>query len=150
MADEISIEITGTAELIKQIDDMSKSVDPEKVEPVLMDAGKIVYDEIEPRVPIGPTGHLHKALIIKKLTRRGRDIPAPVLVGMDRKKAPHAWLVEFGSPGRYAKKGKHPGKYSGPMPANPFMRTGWDASKDRAYYFIRDGIRRILEAGAKQ
>ncbi|AQU06105.1 HK97-gp10 family putative phage morphogenesis protein [Dehalococcoides mccartyi] len=144
----MQIKLEGQAELQQTILKLSKSVQSDKVEPILFDAAKMVKTEIKSRVPID-TGRLKKAVIAKKLKRRDNYKPAPSIAGIDRKKAPHAHIVEFGSAGRYAKKGKHKGRYFGPMPAKPYFRPAWDTTRDKALNQIKTGLEKQIESVAK-
>lgn len=143
----MNIKLEGKGELQQTILQLAKSVQADKVEPILMDAAKMVKNEIKTRVPV-KTGALKKAITAKKMKRRDLYKPAPAIAAIDRKKAPHAHLVEYGSPGRYAKRGKNKGRYFGAMPARPFLRPAWDASRDRALNQIKDGLEKQI-ASAK-
>jgi HK97 gp10 family phage protein len=150
MADSLTIEITGVNELRDKIVALAQSVEANKVEPLLLTGAKTVRDTAISHAPVGPTGNLKKAIIAKMLKPFGMGKIASALAGVDRKKAPHAYLVEFGSPGRYGKKGSYKGRYFGPMPAQPFMRPAWDSTKDRVLGRIVDGLKKLIEESVKK
>ena len=148
--DSISISVEGIAELQAEMRKLGDSVAADKVEPLLMEGAQTVRDTAKLAAPVGPTGNLKKSLVAKFLPSIAFDKPRSALAGFDRKKAPHAWLVEFGSPGRYAKKGKYKGRYFGPMPANPIMRNAWDSTKDWVLSSIVHGLKKLVEENVKK
>ncbi len=147
----VSLTIEGLAELEEDVRRMAKSVNADNVEPLLAEGARMIRDRARELAPV-KLGVLRRAVIYKKLSRRGANRPAPYLVGVDRKKAPHAFIVEHGSPGRFKKQSKGKASFrrrlgasSGPMPARPFLRPAWDELKDDAYTVVRDGIKREIE-----
>ena len=150
MADSISISVEGIAELQAEMRKLGEADPAEKVEPLLMEGAKTIRDTAKLAAPVGPTGNLKKSLVAKFLPAVTFNGPRAAGAGFDRKKAPHAWLVEFGSPMRIAKKGKHPGRSSGPMPANPIMRNAWDSTKDWVLSVIVHGLQKLVEESAKK
>lgn len=156
---EVKIDVKGLKELEKRIREISKEVGPDKVEPVLMKAGRDLAKEIRRNAPVGPTGNLKRSIKTKKLKRIG-NTPATVITAVDRKIAPHAHLVEFGTQGpRVPKKAKvmydkeekkFYGKEVGPMPANPFFRRTVDTQMPRiAKQVLRDLEGLVKEAFKK-
>ena len=65
---------------------------------------------------------------------RGKQGEAVVYAGA---RVPHAHLVEFGTGPRQNKK---TGKFSGQMPAQPFMRPAWDSHKGEVLSIFRKEI----------
>jgi HK97 gp10 family phage protein len=104
--------LEGTLELSKQLRELAKAGDPEKVEPILMKGAKKLAGAIKERAPEGPTGNLKRSIKAKKLKPYGNE-PAPAIAAVDRKIAPHAYLVENGT---------------SRAPAHPFFRTAVDAT----------------------
>jgi HK97 gp10 family phage protein len=157
MSDSLSIEVTGVNELRQQLIELAKSVQADKVEPLLLEGAKTIRDTAKTSAPVGPTGNLKKALVAKLLAPISFGQPRTALAGYDRKKAPHAWLVEFGSPGRYKKKDSpgsarfryKKGRYFGPMPANPVLRRAWDSTKNGVLGHIIDGLKQLIEKSVK-
>ena len=150
MSDGISISVEGIDELKAEMRKLAKSVAAEKVEPLLLEGAQTVRDTAKLNAPVGPTGNLKKSLVAKYLASLGVGKPRSALAGFDRRKAPHAWMVEFGSPGRYAKKGKYKGRYYGQMPANPVMRNAWDSSKDWVLSRIIHELWKLIEESVKK
>ena len=108
----------------------AKMFGPDEVEGISEEGAKIISKEAETRTPIGPTGRLRSAHVVKKLGRRmGRA--APVIAAVDRKIAPHAWLVEYG-------------KYK-----NPYFRPALEAKREEVARLQRDRLRRIVERGVR-
>jgi HK97 gp10 family phage protein len=151
--------IVGLPELEEQIKKLAESVPPEKVEPILLEGAEIVRDVAKGYAPVGPTHNIQKSIIAKLLERIGVDNPRSAMAGVDYRKAPHAFLVEFGVPGSRAKKRDKAGdvKYrrqmgapSGPMPAHPFMRPAWDVTKGWVMDHIILGLGRLIDEGMKK
>jgi HK97 gp10 family phage protein len=143
------MQMKGADELNKNILELTKTIAPEKVEPILHEGAKVVADAARANAPVGPTGNLRRGIVDKVLQRKGQDKPAPAMAGIDYRIAPHAHLVEFGTAERYPKKktvlydkstGQFFGTHVGPMPAHPFFRPAWDDNKDRIEKQIIDQI----------
>ncbi len=144
-----NIKLEGINELNQAIKDISKKLGPDKIEPILMSGAKIISAAARQKVLVGETGKLKKSIVTKKLKRYGKN-PAPYISAVDRKKAPHAHLVESGTGPRYGKKGKksYRGKYFGIMPAKPFFRPAVDENKDKVIKVVLNKIKKlVLEVG---
>lgn len=98
--------------------------------------------------------------LLKRSQRRGnwRDkTSVTVYIGST---SPHAHLVEFGTRERVPKKGPftaeiRPGQIvrvesMGRMPANPFLRTAWDALKIQALKIFAEELRKEIYAAARR
>jgi hypothetical protein len=72
-----SIEIEGLDELNENIKKLIKSVDPDKVEPILLKASDKIAGTIRSLAPVGPTGNLKKSIVSKVLKRRKSNQSAP-------------------------------------------------------------------------
>lgn len=153
----VNVELHGLDELNKKFGVLTRSLDPDRVEPVTHSAADIITREMRSRAPDGPTGNLKGAIRTVKLKREGNK-PAPSIAAVDRKKAPHAHLVEFGTSTRrvkvkrvlYDKKtGKFFGTLVGEMPAKPFVRQSLHAKEGEAVAHVIEGIKRLIEEGAK-
>lgn len=103
----------GMQRLESQIKKMVDAVGYDKVEDVLFDKAEQVRDAIQARTPVGPTGRLKRSPVAKRMPKGQYPM---VIAGIDRKVAPHAHLVEFGT--------VH-------MAAQPFMRPAWDGLRDK-------------------
>ena len=151
------VEIHGLTELNKKFEKLTGSLDADRVEPITHSGAKIMAAEMERQAPEGPTGNLKAAIRTVKLKRDG-DRPAPSIAGVDRKKAPHAHLVEFGTSTRRvkekqvlydAKTGRFFGKEVGDMPANPFVRRSLQAKEKEVIEHVVSGIQKLIEEGVK-
>ena len=95
---DTAIHVEGVEDLATAIDRMIEGVKPSKIEPVLSKAAGTVASEARKRAPVGPTGNLKKSVRKKKLVRSW-ETSAAYIVALDRRKAPHAWLVTHGTSG---------------------------------------------------
>lgn len=138
----ITVKLEGAEELKKQFQALAKSVHPDKVEPVLMKGARKLVKAIRDKAPRGPTGNLKKSIRAKKLERIGFN-PASAIAAVDRKRAPHASLVEYG----------HAlvrnGKVIGHVPPHPFFRPAVDENHDRILAEVTGEIKKMVEGVAK-
>lgn len=157
MAFEPTIEVEGMEDFVETIDRMIEDMKPDKIEPVLDKAARPIAKEVRARVPIGPTGNLKKA-IKKKRLKRFFGQPAPYIVAIDRKKAPHAWLVTHGTSGVRPVDPPHlttlGGRLvkitqTGVMPPNRFFAEGVEAKQGEALSIVEKGVADILEEAMK-
>ena len=129
MADQI----IGLKELDAQIVELAKSMDAEKVEPLLIKGAQKVMDYGKPITPYDPdraTGiHLRDAWIVKLMTRHGTN-PAPAIAAIDEGKAPHGHLVELGTV---------------KMAAEPYFRPAWDATKRDVKEGLVDDLKKNID-----
>jgi len=79
-----------------------------------LEKAKVIAEDARSRAPLGPTGNLKRSLIAKLLDKRG-DNPQVAIAAVDRKIAPHAHLVEFGT---------------SRMSARPFFRPAVEEHKE--------------------
>ena len=140
MSFEIEIDVRGLEEAPRKIRSILSAVTSEDVENVLLQGARIVRDEAKRRAPVGPTGNLKRSLKAKKGKRRGK-LFATAFAAVDRKIAPHAHLVEYGTGPR---RQKTTGRYTGQMPAIPFFRPAVDATKDQVARTVNQGIARLI------
>ena len=149
--------IEGMDEFIDTIDKMIEGIKPDKIEPVLDKAAGKIAREVRARAPVGPTGNLKKAVKKKKLLRWFGS-PSPYIVAIDRKKAPHAWLVVHGTSGvrkvdppQMVKIGGQPAliTQTGVMPPNRFFAEGIEAKQGEALSIIEKGVEKILGEAMK-
>lgn len=116
------------SELEYMLNQLPKEMSKTVLRNALKKAAKPTQEAAEANAPVGPTGNLKGGIIVstklKDRTVRSKT-GVIVFVGADAVKAPHAHLVEFGTGPRFHESGK----YVGQMPANPFFRNAWDATK---------------------
>ena len=154
---DTTVHVEGVDDLATAIDRMIEGVKPSKIEPVLDKAAGKIAREVRARAPVGPTGNLKKAVKKKKLLRWFGS-PSPYIVAIDRKKAPHAWLVVHGTSGvrrvdppQMVKIGGRPVliTQTGIMPPNRFFAEGIEAKQGEALSTIEKGVEKILEEAMK-
>ena len=133
-------------ELEWMLDQLPKAMSKTVLKNALKKAAAPIRAAAEANAPAGPTGNLKRGMIIStelkshKVRARKSVI---VFVGADAVSAPHAHLVEFGTAPRYHENGK----YVGQMPANPFFRHAWDATKHQALQiFVKEMETELLKA----
>jgi len=108
--------------------------------------GEMLADRIRANIPTGPTGNLRRSVVVKTMPGGW-----PVIVGIDRRIAPHAHLVEYGtSDRRYPKSkalaiGDEKRAWVGPMPAKPFFRPALDGSRDKVLSNMESDIKKAIE-----
>ena len=145
------VHIEGMEELENKLKKISQDLQGKYVTEKFMPAAQYAADQIRARAPQGPTGNLKRSIVAKKL--EPKQFTATVITAIDRKIAPHAHLVEFGTSARFVKKksvmvskgGDFFGTEVAPMPARPFFRPGWDAVKGKVEDMIKHGIKEIVE-----
>ena len=93
MHDAKGFRIEGLEDLTRQLDEVIKAASADEVEPILYSGAEIITNEVRQQAPLGPTGRLRSSPVARQLKRRG-EVPAPAIAAIDRKKAPHAHLVE--------------------------------------------------------
>jgi HK97 gp10 family phage protein len=167
LALEPTIEVEGIDDFIETIDRMIEGMHPIKIEPELKKGAQTVAAEMRKRAPVRKQeshnrgglgskkapGVLKRAIKTKQLKRYGRD-PAPFIAAIDRKPAPHAWLVVHGTSG--ARKVDPPRRviiggqaafitHTGVMPPNRFVDDAYNATKDGVLNHIEKAVGNLLE-----
>lgn len=138
------IKIEGLDQLNAQFEQLANSVSPDKLEPTFERGANIFADEMRRLAPEGPTRNLRRSIKVKKLKRTG-DNPAPFITAVDRKIAPHAHLVEWGTSDRHHKSGKSVGV----MPRKPFFRPAVDAKSNQVNDMIEADLGRLIDGAVK-
>ena len=153
MAVEILFEYEGLDEWLGTLERLAGSLEPSKVEPLFKRGAAIAAKEMRAKVPRGPTLNLHKAIKIKKLNRLSGEA-APYIAAIDRKIAPHAWLVIHGTSGvrpvnppRVVKIGGETVRISntGRMPPNSFFRDAINNTQKEILFKLEIGIDKLIE-----
>jgi HK97 gp10 family phage protein len=139
--------LKGTTEKMQQVKTLLNS---EEVQDALLPAAMLVRDTAKRLVREGPgkrrdgskRKHLRDLIFATKGKRRGKgilgafanvlagDLGPNVIIGVDRKQAPHAHLVEFGT----AK-----------MPARPYLRPAVAVARPLVVAVIENGLKRLLK-----
>jgi|SRR6056297_1998644 len=127
-----NFEITGLEKLNKNIEHLTKSMSPKQLEDASMSSAEIMRNEIERRAPRGPTGNLKRSIVKKALDRKPWG--ASVIAAVDRKVAPHAHLVEYGT---------------SRSKANPFFRKSVEATAGKAAKRFKSNIKTMIDEAVK-
>jgi HK97 gp10 family phage protein len=144
--DTFSVEIQGKKEFEETLRNLVKALPNDKVEPVMMEGAKVIADAARAKAPKGPTGNLKRS-VKSKFLKQISNYPRSAAAAVDRKIAPHAHLIEYGTKPRIQ---KTTGRYTGIGPAHPFFRPAVDANRSRIYTQIRDKLLdMIMEAARK-
>ena len=137
----MAAKLEGLKELDAQLQQLIKAVEPDKVEPILQEAGQMIVDAGKPVTPYDPGRekgkHLRDAWVTKLMPRRRDKNPAPAIAAIDAKIAPHAHLVEKGHGGPH------------PAPPHPFFRPTWDKMKRPIKNHIIDKLRDNINQAVK-
>jgi HK97 gp10 family phage protein len=105
--------IQGIEELTEKAEKIADAVSHKNMGEGLLKRAEAVRDRLKQRAPLGPTGNLRRSPMAKLMQEKS-NMPAIAIAGIDRKIAPHAHLVEFGT------------SHSAP---NPFFRPTIDEMK---------------------
>lgn|SRR6056297_2104576 len=132
MANKVNIKIEGLKELEKDFKRLTKGFKPAEVQKAAVDSAEIIRADAERRAPLGPTGNLKKSNIVKTLDRNKKRPSA--IAAVDRKVAPHAHLLEFGT---------------SKMAANPFFRPAVESQGNRAAENFRTGLEKLVKKAVK-
>lgn len=162
MAESISLHIDGMNELAEQIREITKSMNPDDVEPILLQGATFIADDARRRAPQGPTGNLKRGIYAKTLKRRlssfAHQEPAPAVATTNYKISPHAHLVEYGTDVRKPKKkkvlyNKKTGQFFGvetaAMPARPYFRPAIDSQWSRVEAHVMQGLGTLIDEAVK-
>ncbi len=146
MSDSVTVDIRGKEEFQRTLLALVRALPNDKVEPVMLDGAKVVARDAKSRAPVGPTGNLKRAVRTRQLRQIGR-YPRTAIAAVDRKKAPHAHLIEYGTKPRVQ---KTTGRPTGIGPAIPFFRPAVDTNRVRVYEQIKDKLwEMILQAAGR-
>jgi len=118
------IKLEGKEELSRKLAEIADSINYNRMEGILYESAEEVKSALIQAAPLGPTGNLKRSPMAKKMPKSEAPV---VIAGIDRKKAPHAHLVEFGTV---------------KMSAKPFFRPTWDRLKGK--------VNKDIEAKTKQ
>lgn len=134
------IQIHGAKEIEQKLKRLG---DPRAVERVLRrslwEQGRQIRDAARRLAPVR-SGTLRKRIrLVRRRMRRGQVTVQVV------SRAPHSHLVEYGT-GPRTQQGS--GRYTGQMPAQPFMRPAWDEERQTAVGTILHAMLREIEREA--
>ena len=121
---KITGRLEGVEKLTRKLEMLEDVVNKSRMDSSYRQAEEL-RDIIQQKAPLGPTGNLKRSPVAKKY-------PPYAIAGVDRKIAPHAHLVEFGT--------SH-------SAAHPFLRPSIMQFKDKVpEYFREDIAKKILGA----
>ncbi len=123
------MKIEGLDKLEANIDKLIKATGKEATGKILIKQAYVIRDRIKDKAPSGPTGNLKRSPIARLMPESDK-YPAIAIAGIDRKIAPHAHLVEFGT---------------SRAPAHPFFRPAIDETKSEVMEGIRNGLKKNIE-----
>ena len=123
----------GIERFNQAVDILIEGVSADNVEPITYGAADIITQEVQRNVDAinRVTGLLAGSPVTRQLERR-HSAPAPSIAAIDRKTAPHAHLLEYGTV---------------KMPAQPFYRPAVDRKKSEAIDYIASEISKIFTKG---
>ena len=141
---DINIEIQGKEAFEKTLLALAKALPNDKVEPVMMEGAKVIAAAAKAKAPQGHTGNLKKGVKAKFLRQIG-NYPRSAAAAVDRKIAPHAYIIEYGTKPRYQKSGR----YTGIGPAIPFFRPAVDTNKGRIQEEVITKLSNLIDSAMK-
>ena len=136
---KMNVQVDGLTELVRQLEDLGRKRGKIVVRKMVNKASTIYVKDARRRAPRGKTGNLRSGLVKRiKSYNGGAFILAVMGNKVGHGGAQHAHLVEAGTKQRFwtgrraRKRGQisaTKGKSTGIMPANPFMRPAFDATR---------------------
>lgn len=150
--------LTGVRGTEEQMQMVKRLLNAEEVQDALLPAAMLVRDTAKRLVREGPgrrkdgsrRPHLRDLIFATKGKRIGYggavgriamaiggEVGPSVIIGIDRKKAPHAHLVEFGHGGPH------------PAPAHPFIRPAVSVARPLVIAVIENRLRKLLAPFSK-
>lgn len=130
---KVSMKLIGVDALNRKLEKMVKAAGHKNTEPLILKLAETIRDRIRQKAPVGPTGRLKRSPVAKLMPRK-QNMPAIAIAGIDRKIAPHAHLVEFGT---------------SRMAAHPFFRPAVDGCRRGVMERIKDGLKKLIEGAAR-
>ncbi|MEB2775230.1 HK97-gp10 family putative phage morphogenesis protein [Algoriphagus sp. D3-2-R+10] len=149
------IDLRGEKELIAQLKKLNNKMAVTEIKKALRKAGHKIKTAVKSEAPIGESGELKKSIKVFADGSYGSKNGALIRVGADRKIAPHAHLVEFGTEERELNKPNTirlaSGEYfrithTGKMPANNFFERGYESSKNEAIDIFTNEIKKVINS----
>jgi len=125
----LTFKLEGVLETVKALDKVSNSLKGKAMNKTLLKEAEIIAEDARDRAPLGPTGNLKRSLHAKLLDEKTR-FPHVAIAAVDRKIAPHAWIIEFGT---------------SKMTARPFFRPAVDSRSRKVIDNIKNGAKKLVE-----
>jgi len=166
MASDFSINLLGEKQLLRKLDRLSDKIGRRVLAKAMRAASRPVIKAARANVPTD-SGNLKKSLGVRLKFYRGSGTEVAIVgprirgqrtttiksganAGKERVTkglyGRHGHLVEFGTQARYTKTGK----FTGIMPANPFMRRAWDSMHKAAERAGIDKLKKEVEKEARR
>lgn len=149
-----AIDLRGEAELIRKLKQLDTKTGIAAIKSALRKAGNKIKASVIQEAP-EVTGNLKRSIKVFNDGSNGSKGGALIRVGADRKIAPHAHLVEFGTVERHLDKPNvvtvSTGQtftftHTGIMPPNNFFERGYESSKQVAITVFADEIKQIVNS----
>jgi HK97 gp10 family phage protein len=134
---KIFVQVKGAEDIQRRIR-KAMQITTDQAESILMQAGQNVAKAVQTQAP----GSIKQAVVVKQGKNNGKRLT--VMVAIDRKKAPHAGLVEKGTKARFTKSGAA----RGVMPAHPYFRPAVDAAAPKQARWIRAQLKKAAQEAA--
>ncbi len=127
-----NVKIEGMIELDRAFKRLAQRLGPDVAEPILLEGAQIITDEVQSNVNQinAVTGRLRRSPVTKLVGERRGNNPRPAISAIDRKVAPHAFLVETGI---------------GKGPAQPYFRPAWDTKRGEAESHVLGRLKKAAE-----
>jgi HK97 gp10 family phage protein len=128
----LTMKVEGLDQALRKVNAMFNALDPRKVELVLLKGAKTVSKESQRRAPRreGTLKKAHKARVSKRRRKDG----AGAFSAIDRKIAPHAHLVEYGTV---------------KMKAQPFFRPAVDATEGQVKAQVEGDLKALVDGATR-
>ena len=126
---KLSIKIEGAARLLSQLDKVGKSLNSKGMEQNFLKKAQEIASDAERRAPV-LTGLLKSSMVARLMDKRGNN-PRVAVAAVDRKKAPHAHLVEFGT---------------SRAPAHPYFRPAVESKMGSMAKSLKEDLKKGVES----
>ena len=127
MAKQQQVKIEGLQEFYKAIEDLTKGIRAKQTVGFRMQAAEAIVADAKSRAPFD-SGKLREAIHAKEMPKGG------VIAAVDRKQAPHAHLLEFGT---------------SRMAAKPYFRPAVDAQTQKVLSILEQGYSNAIKGAVK-
>jgi HK97 gp10 family phage protein len=128
---KITCKLEGQEKLNAKLREMTGAIGYDNMEHILLEGAEKVRDALKEAAPVGPTGNLKKSPIAKAMPKSKQPV---AIAGIDRKIAPHAHFIEFGTV---------------KMAARPFFRPTWDRLREEVGQEVVEKAKKLVEDAAR-
>jgi HK97 gp10 family phage protein len=132
MTDAVSFHVEGVDEIVKKLKALGDKAE-NVIRAATQEGAELVKAEIERRAPEDEGDLKSKGFTTKPGSMK--DQAANVVVTLADRKYQYAFYQEFGTPNR---------KRGGTLPARPFMRPAFEATKDQAAEAVEKALKKAL------